>query len=152
MYEDILGLSRPEHEDDAFSRKHPHMTRLNRAKIFAPYAALKGYEECVAARNVRYVPRHILDSDEEYALNRRIGWLWERCRNGRLARRNHVVVSVEVFVPCADPQSEAYGREGQYQVVTGVVRRVDVPRQCLVVGEQTIAFRDIWEITGEDLK
>ena len=147
-----MERERPAHENDVFSRTHPRMTRLNRAKIFAPYAALRGYEECVAAKEVRYEPRHIPDSEEIGALNRRLARLWERCRNGRLARRNRVTVSVTCFEPCVDPQSDAYGRGGRYRTVTGVVRRVDTERQCLTVGERVIAFRDIREIAGEEFR
>lgn len=39
-YGDILPLSRPEP-----SRKHPRMALGNRAKIFSPFAALRGFDE-----------------------------------------------------------------------------------------------------------
>ena len=38
-YEDIIHLEHPT------SRTHPRMSRLDRAAQFAPFAALKGYEE-----------------------------------------------------------------------------------------------------------
>ncbi len=46
-YEDIINRQRPVHDGDSFSVQHPRMDRGNRAKIFAPFAALKGYEESV---------------------------------------------------------------------------------------------------------
>ena len=79
-------------------------------------------------------------------MNRRIRELWEKCRTGPLARRNRVTARVTFFVPCVDPQSDAYGREGQYRTIVGLVRRVDVPGQRLTVGETVIAFADIAEI------
>lgn len=39
-YGDILFLDRPEP-----SRKHPRMALGNRAKIFSPFAALRGFDE-----------------------------------------------------------------------------------------------------------
>lgn len=42
-YADILHLSRPEP-----SIRHPRMSVSNRAKIFSPFAALRGYEEEIA--------------------------------------------------------------------------------------------------------
>jgi hypothetical protein len=48
-YSDIIGLRRPVHDGDVFSRRHPKMTQLNRAKIFAPFDALKGFSEAIAA-------------------------------------------------------------------------------------------------------
>lgn len=46
-YDDIINLERPVHDGDAFEARHPKMTREARAKIFAPFAALKGYEEAI---------------------------------------------------------------------------------------------------------
>ena len=40
-YDDIIGLEHPT------SKKHPRMARLDRAAQFAPFAALKGYEEVI---------------------------------------------------------------------------------------------------------
>ena len=40
-YDDIIGLEHPT------SKRHPRMPRLDRAAQFAPFAALKGYEEVV---------------------------------------------------------------------------------------------------------
>ncbi len=46
-YEDIIDKKRPVHDNDDFSIRHPKMSREDRAKIFAPFAALKGYEEAL---------------------------------------------------------------------------------------------------------
>lgn len=40
-YDDIIGLEHPT------SQRHPRMARLERAAQFAPFAALKGYEEVI---------------------------------------------------------------------------------------------------------
>jgi hypothetical protein len=42
-YGDIIMLGRPVHNGDLFSRRHPKMARLNRAKLFAPFDALDGF-------------------------------------------------------------------------------------------------------------
>lgn len=47
-YEDIIGLPYPPKDRDM--AKHPPMSAADRAKIFAPFAALKGYEEAIAAK------------------------------------------------------------------------------------------------------
>ena len=62
-YDDIIGLQRPAHAGDGFSRRHPKMARLNRAKLFAPFAALSGFEAAVRAKEVAYVPRPRPDAD-----------------------------------------------------------------------------------------
>lgn len=41
LYQDIIGLEHPS------SKRHPRMSRLDRAAQFAPFAALKGYEEVI---------------------------------------------------------------------------------------------------------
>lgn len=40
-YDDIIFLEHPS------SKKHPRMARADRAAQFAPFAALKGYEEVI---------------------------------------------------------------------------------------------------------
>ena len=46
-YSDIINKSRPVHNGDEFEAKHPKMPREARAKIFAPFAALKGHDESI---------------------------------------------------------------------------------------------------------
>lgn len=45
-YADILELERPQNEESL--RKHPRMSLQNRAKIFSPFAALRGYDDQLA--------------------------------------------------------------------------------------------------------
>ena len=49
---DIINKERPIHIDDGFSRRHPQMCRGDRAKIFAPFAALSGYDSPVSGRKM----------------------------------------------------------------------------------------------------
>ena len=42
-YADILELERPQTEESL--RRHPRMSLQNRAKIFSPFAAVRGYKE-----------------------------------------------------------------------------------------------------------
>lgn len=46
-YSDIIDKERPVHNGDDFEAKHPRMPREARAKIFAPFAALKGHNEAL---------------------------------------------------------------------------------------------------------
>ena len=41
----LRKMHRPDHNGDDFSRIHPKMRRGNRAKIFAPFDALSGFDE-----------------------------------------------------------------------------------------------------------
>ena len=150
-YGDIIALKRPSHEGDLFSRRHPRMTRQHRAKIFASFAALVGFDECIRAKEIQYVARHELDADEEWELNHRLNILYGLTANSRMARTNHVTVSIEYYVPCSDPDNDACGRKGLYRTVTGTVRKVDAVNQLITVvddeGDHVIPFADIYDIT-----
>ena len=60
-YEDILHKNRPVHQGDEFSRKHPSMSLKDRAKIFSPFAALKGYEDAIIHQQEIHVPEDELE-------------------------------------------------------------------------------------------
>jgi len=150
-YGNIIFLDRPVHDGDLFSRRHPAMTRLNRAKIFAPFAALVGFDERVRRKEIRYVAKVELDADEEWELNRRLLILHELTANSKLARANAVVVKVEYFAVCTDSENDAYMEKGQYLTVSGRVVRVDPHQQELTLSvdgaKQVIPFIDIYQIT-----
>lgn len=55
-YKDILWKGRPVHEkNSAFYAKHPPMPASRWAKIFAPFDALRGFQECLEAEERRSV-------------------------------------------------------------------------------------------------
>ena len=55
-YMDAFLKGRPRHEKfDPFWRKHPTMDCGHRAKIFSPFDALKGFDEAIGSKEVRYV-------------------------------------------------------------------------------------------------
>ena len=142
-YSDIIGLQRPVHDGDLFSRRHPKMTQLNRAKIFAPFAALAGFEDAVRSKEIQYVPRHILDSEEVFELNQRLNELHLATRTSVLARLNHITVKVEYFEVCTDINNDAYGRLGLYHTTVGTVWKVDPVHQIIQVGDKVISFKEI---------
>ena len=151
-YGNLVFMERPVHTDDVFSRRHPKMTLLNRAKIFAPFAALVGFDEHIRSKDVPYEWKHELDADEEWELNRRLDILRGLTYNSKLARRNAVTVTIEYYVPCTDRNSEAHGSKGLYESVTGIVKRVDTVNQAVTVTDSdclthTIHFSDIYTIT-----
>ena len=134
-YGDIIGLARPAHEGDLFSRRHPKMTRLNRAKLFAPFAALSGYDAAIRAKEIQYVPRRVPDADGARELDRALNLLYRA--------RTPVTARVVYFEVCADRNNDGYGRLGLYRTVTGVVRRVDAAGRLVVMVDRAIPFSDI---------
>ncbi len=145
-YGDIIDRQRPAHDGDVFSRRHPKMAQLNRAKIFAPFAALSGYDEAVKSKQVPYEPRRQRDAEEMRALNRALARLHRATRTGALARQNRVRARVEYFEVCTDPNHGAFGRDGLYRAVTGIVWRVDPAGQRLTVGDRVVPFADLHRI------
>ena len=126
-----------------FSRRHPKMTQMNRAKIFAPFAALTGFDSAVRAKEIQYVPRHILDPEEAYALHEMLNGLYLKTRTSALARMSRINVKVEYFEVCTDVNNDAYGRLGLYHTETGILWKVDPAAQAVTVGEKIIPFGDI---------
>ena len=149
-YGNIIFQDRPTHDGDVFSRKHPKMSQLNRAKIFAPFAALVGFDERVHRKEINYVAKHELDADEEWELNHRLYELHYMTANSKLARANMICISIEYFVVCTDEENDAYQVKGQYKTVTGIVQRVDQHEQLITLcnGAETyvIPFSDIYRI------
>ncbi len=45
LYQDIIKKSRPENPE--IRRKHPRMQLADRAKIFAPFSALRGFDDAL---------------------------------------------------------------------------------------------------------
>ena len=150
-YGNIIFLDRPVHNGDLFSRRHPAMTRLNRAKIFAPFAALVGFDERVRRKEVSYVSKVELDADEEWELNRRLQILHKLTANSRLARANAVDINVEYYAVCTDSENDAYMEKGQYLTVTGRLIKADPHNQeltLMVDGEKKVVrFSNIYQIT-----
>ena len=138
---------RPAHTRcDAFSIRHPKMALGQRAKIFSPFAALRGFEEAIDSKLERYVSRHELTEEEQEQVNRTLLELVERMKDRR-ARLSPVTVSVVYYVPCSDENHEAYGKYGKYASVSGTLRQIDpILRGILRVEDTVIEFPDILEI------
>lgn len=147
-YGNIIFLERPVHNGDLFSRRHPKMS--NRAKIFAPFAALVGFDDRVRRKEISYVSKVEVDADEEWELNRRLRILHELTANSKLARINTVDVTVEYYAVCTDMENDAYMEKGQYLTVTGRVVKIDQHKQeiKLMLNGNThiIRFSDVHRI------
>ena len=99
-YREVFLKGKPCHDRlDAFRIRHPSMDRGRRAKIFAPFDALKGFSEAVAAKDVLYEERITLSQEDQEELNRRLAILHGLTYNGRMARANRVQVTVTHLLP-----------------------------------------------------
>lgn len=153
-YMNVLLAGRPRHgRFDEFSLKHPKMDVGHRAKIFAPFDALRGFSEAVNAKDEQYVEKAELSQDRLDAVNACLNLLYDALHGNKSSPSpatsdgTGFTVSVTYFVPCRDPQNDAFGRAGQYLTVRGPLRTVDREISRSIIVENTkIAFEDIYEI------
>ncbi len=138
---------------DDFSIRHPKMRMNQRAKIFSPFSALKGFEEAIDEKLARYVSKRELTDEEQAQLDRTLAFLCEKTRNLRLARANRIRATAVYYLPCQDENHEAYGLRGSYKTVSGVVWKVDpIMRRSLIIADQEIEFTDLAELRIEPPK
>ena len=129
-YQDIYHMARPVPD-------RPRMPRQNRAKIFAPYHALKGFSEALHAKDTVYMRRLEL---AEYA-QERLDW-----KLRHLHRRDTVTVT------WFQPKPGESGQDiGQYLTATGTVERVDPIFHTLLLAGERIPMDEIADLRGECL-
>ena len=139
----------PKHElYDDFLIEHPPMPPSKRAKIFAPFAALRGFSREIVAKQVEYEEKQLLSEGETEELGRRLSILWNLTRNSRLAKENRIRVSVTWFTPCEDENSEAYGVGGRYVTDTGIVWQVN--QEYIRIDDLKINLKDILVLESDD--
>ena len=114
---DIITLPHP------VSKKHPQMSRLNRAAQFAPFAALTGFDDQVAESARLTYRRAELDPDRISELNDRLYFIMNFGEDAP--------VSITYFRP--DPKKEG----GAYITKTGVIKLFDVIKRELIMKDKT---------------
>ena len=130
-YDDLLYLPHPT------SKKHPRMSRLDRAAQFSPFAALTGYDDAVR-ETARLTDRRVELSDGELAV------LDERLRLVLAWEDDPPLVSVTWFQP--DQRKEG----GAYATTQGRIRKVDEVKRVLVMDDGSkIPVDDIVELDSE---
>ena len=114
-YADILQLQRPEP-----SAKHPRMSPGNRAKIFSPFAALRGFDDEISEEGAQIlrVPKAELSEEEKSALSAQLAGL-----------RRGMTVTVRYFQP--DLLCQTDPPVGRYQTVTGTIQALDLVGKTL---------------------
>jgi hypothetical protein len=152
-YLDVFIKGKPRHMgDDPFRSRHPGMELGRRAKIFAPFDALRGFGEAVASKDVLYENRRELSEEERTELDSRLAALKELTVNSRAARANRARVIVTYYVACSDMNSEAYGIKGRYEKISGICQKVDTDlTRTICVDGSVIFIDDICDIEGEDI-
>lgn len=125
-YRDVFLKGRPKHDRyDSFRIRHPQMPPGKRAKLFAPFDALRGFDFAILMKNEIYTDRVLMSPEDREELDRRLSILHDLTYNSGIARANRPQIEVTYYEPCSDVNSEAYGSQGQYKTITGICRNVD---------------------------
>ena len=132
-YQYLLYCSRP-------VSRHPKMSIENRAKLFTPFSALRGFDiEILTQEQDRLlVPQISLASDREEEIYRVLNGLHQ----GDWA-------TVTYFVPVKHIAQQLLG---EYTVVSGEVKRVDDVEQLLVLEGYPIPFGNIHALTVQGME
>ena len=130
QYNDILHKERP-------VSNRPKMDLGNRAKIFAPFSALRGFDVAVLTKQKEktLVPRAWLSEDMQEIL-------------GRKLRRVSVGYKVSATYFCLRKRIGDY-EVGEYVTETGTVEAIDELNCALVLPHCFIPFTDIYELQGD---
>jgi len=150
-YREVFLKGKPQHEKyDTFRIRHPEMDIGRRAKIFAPFDALRGFGEAVASKNTLYRERKELTESEKNELDRRLHILKELTCSRKTARANMVEICVTYYIPCTDENSEFFGICGYYSTYCGICWNVDEVCGTILVDGERICFEDILRIENAD--
>ena len=130
-YKDIINLPHKQ------SSKRPHMTLLDRAAQFAPFAALTGYDDAIKETG-RLTDERIEMSEEKLAvLNERYQILVDHLSD-------EPEVTITYFVP------DIYKTGGSYITTTGVVKKLDTyERLITMVDGSRILMDDVLLLEGD---
>lgn len=137
-YADIIDRERPQTEESL--RRHPRMTLQNRAKIFSPFAALRGYDEQLAEEKKRSerVTKRLLTEEEMSGLSDKL-----------MQVTKGMTVTVRYFKEdTAHPEIPAVG---SYVTRTGMVETLDPVFRTLQIGGEVISFEDLLELKGDGI-
>lgn len=129
-YDDIIHL--PRH----VSAKRPHMTAIDRAAQFSPFAALTGYDAAIKETARLTNERIELDEYMKGALSDRLQSIADRMKE-------HPEIAVTYFQP------DAKKNGGAYVTATDTVKKIDVFERVIVMRNGTvIPFDEIISIDG----
>ncbi len=126
-YQDIL------HKEWRGTVGHRPMPMEERAKIFLPFAALKGYEEAIAEKKRITVEKINLSEEMKEVLDQQFQKVLRQ-----LEQKQHPMVTVIYF-----EKDKNRPGEGFYLKLTGMVSRLDVQSRFIQVVNTKISFENI---------
>ena len=114
------------------SATRPHMSMINRAAQFSPFAALTGYGESVEETRRLTEEKVILDEDAIAELNRKL----------RMIDDGKRLVAITYFAP------DSLKSGGAYVIISGEVKKIDPIENKIGMSDGTlIPIDDIFDIS-----
>lgn len=107
----------------------PKMERSERAKQFAPFAALKGYPEALRKKEKIVVEKIPLSEESTRILDLKMHQIQKRD-----------IVTVVYFC------------KNEYLKLTGMVSRIDATSRILKIVNTSISFDDIYDLSGDHIR
>jgi len=130
-YDDIINL--PHH----VSKSHSHMSTLDRAAQFSPFAALTGYEGAIKETARRTNKRMELDEAAKNVLDEKL-----RIVHDQLSSQP------ELEITYFQPDDKKTG--GAYVSVIGIVKKIDGYERTVVMQDETrVPIKEIIRIKGK---
>lgn len=144
-YAKIMAKHRPEHNGDEFSFRHPKMDIAKRAKLFAPFDALRGFDAAIdiANNNASYVEKRDLDEGEIEYINHKLNRLYEIFKYNKTHHRT-TTATVSAFVPACD--GEGGDTFGNYTDIYGDITAISHIGKYIMIDNQIVEFKDIENI------
>ena len=124
-YEDIIEMQRP-------NANRRGMEVAHRAKIFAPFAALKGFEEWVKEKEIVFEERKLLTDDQIEQIDQRL----------RMLKNNEWITAIYFVVNPLNTEI------GQYKEITGPIFFEKDPN-VIKIQNRKILICDLVDITGD---
>ena len=134
-YRDIIDKERPVHVDDHFSSAHPKMDPYERAKIFAPFSALRGLNKALSSRITVPVPDSDISPEREEEINRCL----QSLSPGEM-------VSVMIRTPNVSSESTGNGPAIMCEKITGTVAKVKLEEGYIRIINERIPLEHIYNI------
>ena len=129
MYDDIIDVSYP------FDLGHKRMSDYDRCSQFMPFSALVGYKEAVVETARITSDRIVLDDETKEILDNKLRIIKEK-----LSLKPSV--SITYFVPDKSKSG------GSYKNVYGVVKRIDLYNNIIIIDGKKISIGDIIDVEG----
>ena len=133
-YDDIIHLPHKQ------SAARPHMSVIDRAAQFSPFAALTGHGDAIKETERLTGRKMELDEHSKEALDMRLQMIMENLSG-------QPELSVTYFLP------DAKKAGGEYVTLSGTVKRIDEVKQLIIMRDGTIIpIDDVVGIEGDILR